>query len=90
MYSIQTRMAENWTTNEQLNATVDSIDAKIVSLAKCKSNHLMFGTIYDADMDLYDDLTTYRRILLDKLLGCNCLNDQKLIKIVSRIKKLTR
>ena len=83
-------MSENWSTNDQLNATIDSIDAKIVGLAKCKSNNISFDTSSDANLDLYDDLTTYRKILLDKLLGCNCLDDQKLIKIVSRIKKLTR
>lgn len=90
MYSIQARMSENYSTNEQLNKTLDSIDAKIVALARCKSNNIIFDTTYDADLDLYDDLTTYRTILLNKLLGCNCLDNQRLIKIVSRIKKLTR
>lgn len=90
MYSIKPRVSEDYSTNESLNDTLDSIDKKIIGLAKCKSNHLTFNLVSDADMDLYDNLTMYKRILLDKLLGCHCLTHQKLIKIVSRIKKLTR
>lgn len=90
MYSIRPRIVDDYTTNCSLNSTLESIDKKISGLANCKLNHLLFNLTSDPDMDLYDDLTIYKKILMNKLLGCNCLDDQRLIKIVSRIKKLTR
>ena len=90
MYNIQPRMSNNYSLNSELNKLLDHIDNKILGLAQCKYNNITLRLIYDADLDLYDDLTTYKKILLDKLLGCNCLDDQRLIKIVSKIKKLLR
>ena len=83
-------MSNNYSLNSELNKLLDHIDNKILGLAQCKYNNITLRLIYDADLDLYDDLTTYKKILLDKLLGCNCLDDQRLIKIVSKIKKLLR
>lgn len=90
MYTIQTRMSNDYSMNCSINDTLDIIDKKIETLALCKLNNIMFNTSQDVDMDIYDDLTTYRKILLDKLLGCNCLEEQRLIEIISRIKRLTR
>lgn len=90
MYIVQPRVVGNYSLNYELNQLLDSIDQKILGLAMCKYNALTFRLMNDADLYLYDDLTTYRKILLDKLLGCNCLENQRLIKIVSKIKKLLR
>lgn len=90
MYSIQPRLANDYSTNDNLNNTLDSIDEKIKTMAICKYNHIQLDAACDCNLDLYDDLTTYKKILIDKLLGCGCLNDQRLIKIISRIKRLTR
>jgi hypothetical protein len=90
MYNIQPRMSNNYSLNSELNKLLDHIDNKILGLAQCKYNNITLRLIYDANLDLYDDLTTYKKILLNKLLGCNCLDDQRLIKIVSKIKKLLR
>jgi hypothetical protein len=90
MYIVQPRMSGNYALNDSLNATLKAIDAKIAAMANCKLMALTYDLGCDADLCLYDDLTTYKKLLLDKLLGCNCLEDQRLIKIISRIKKLLR
>ncbi len=90
MYSIRPRFANNYSTNDSLNNMLDAIDRKIAAMAKCKYMHISYDLACDADLDLYDDLATYKKILLKKLLGCNCLGDARLIKIYSRIKKLLR
>lgn len=90
MFIIQPRITGDWSSNESLNDLIDAVDIKVMSLACCKSSHIQYDLACETDMDLYSDLMAYRRILLDKLLGCHCLTDQKLIKIVSRIKILTR
>lgn len=90
MYHIQPRFSDNYATNTSLNNLLDAIDRKIAAMAKCKLLHIQYDLKCDADLDLYDDLMTYKKILLDKLLGCRCLGDARLIKIFSRIKKLLR
>lgn len=90
MYSIQPRITGNYSTNDSLNNMLDAIDKKVAAMAKCKLMHIQYDLMCDADLDLYWDLVTYKKILLDKLLGCNCLKDQRLIKIFSRIKRLLR
>lgn len=90
MYNIRPRLVNNWSTNESLNDTLDSIDTKVESMACCKAGNIQLDLTCNVDMDLYSDLMMYKEILLNKLLGCKCLEDHKLIDIVSRIKKLTR
>lgn len=90
MYIIQPKVVGDYSSNDKLNNLLDAIDTKIVYLARCKSANIQYDTMYEPNMDLYDDLTTYRKILLDKLLGCNCIDDQRLIKITTKLNKLTR
>lgn len=66
------------------------IDSKIAAMAACEYNNIRFGFQNKTDLDLYEDLLTYKEILLDKLLGCGCLDDVMLISINNRIRKLTR
>ncbi len=91
MYSIAPRLAGNYSTNEGLNNLLDAIDAKIIAMAECEYNDIRFGLDNcDVSLDDYDDLCTYRAMLLDRILGCECLNQTMLIPIVSRIKKLIK
>lgn len=88
MYSISPRMSQVYSSNEELNNLLDRIDRKIAQLATNLLNNYRFGFNRFIDLDLYEDLLTYKEILLDKLLGCNCLNDAKIILINSKIRKL--
>lgn len=91
MYTIPTNVVDNYASNDSLNALIKRIDKTLQSVAIRQYNDIRLGKSNDdVDLDLYDDLTTYRYILLNKLLGCNCLQAQFLIFIVSKIKKLTR
>lgn len=90
MYSIAPSLANNYSTNYDLNLLVKSIDTKILQIATTHLNNVRFGFTNTVNLDLYDDLTIYRRILMDILLGCNCLQDILLLKVVSKLKKLTK
>ena len=90
MYSIAPRMSDNYVLNDSLNDTLDLIDVKVAYMAKCRMLSLQYDLTDNISIDKYDDLTTYKKLLLDKLLGCKCLTDQRLITIVSRIKRLLR
>lgn len=90
MYTIPTNVVDNYASNDSFNNLIKSIDDALYRMAKVEYNNIRLKLNYDIDLDRYDDLKTYRYILLNMLLGCNCLNNQFIINIVSRIKKLTR
>lgn len=90
MYTIQTSVVDNYTSNGSLNNLIDSIDRKLMLMARIQYDNIRLGMNNKVDLDLYDDLQTYKYILLNKLLGCNCLSTQFLLLIVSKIKKLIR
>jgi len=90
MYSVAPRFSPNYSTNEQLNKLIDAIDRKIGAMATCQLKNYKFGFTKPVDLDLYEDLLTWKEILLDKLLGCNCLEDARLITINSHIRQLIR
>lgn len=90
MYTIHTNVVDNYASNNSLNSLIKAIDHKIILMATVEYNNVRLGMKNKVDLDLYDDLQTYRYILLNKLLGCNCLSEQFIIFIVSRIKKLIR
>lgn len=90
MYTIRSNVSDTYASNDSLNNLIKGIDHKLILMSKTEYNNVRLGLNYKVDLDLYDDLLTYRYILLNKLLGCNCLNEQFLIFIVSRIKKLIR
>jgi len=90
MYSISPQIANNYSSNDSLNKLLKDIDAKILSFAYYEFNCIRLGIQSELDIELYEDLCMYKEILLNKLLGCNCLEDAWLIKIVSKIKKLIR
>lgn len=90
MYSITPRLSPNYSSNDELNKLLDSLDRKIGAMALCQLKNYKFGSNKPVDLDLYEDLLIYKEILLDKLLGCNCLEDARLIEINSHIRKLIR
>lgn len=90
MYSIAPTMANNYSTNESLNDLLDRVDRRIVDIAIVELNNVRFGFAQVVNYEQYEDLLIYKEILMDKLLGCNCLDDQFLIKIVSKLKKLIK
>jgi len=88
MYSIGPQFTENYASNDSLNKLLDLIDTQILSYAFYEYNCIRLGTESQLPPYLYQDLYTYKEILLDYLLGCNCLQEQYLIKIIYKIKKL--
>lgn len=90
MYSISPRLANNYSTGDELNSLVDAVDARIAELAIVAMNNVRFGFDKTVDYEQYEDLLIYKKMLYRKLLGCNCLEDQLLLKIISRLKKLIK
>jgi len=90
MYSISSQVVNNYSSNDSLNKLLKDIDSKILSFAYYEYNCIRLGQESELDISAYEDLCIYKEILLTKLLGCNCLDDAWLIKIVSKIKKLLR
>lgn len=90
MYSISPILVGNYSSTHNLNQLIDDVDNRIVQIAIVQYNNVRFGFQQFVDMEQYEDLLIYKEILLDKLLGCNCLDDQFLLKIVSKLKKLTK
>lgn len=88
MFLIQPRLTGNILTNNGYNDLLDGIDRTIASIALVQYQNDVFGFQNYVDYDLYDKLCEYREIFMDKLLGCNCLNDEYTIYITSRIQKL--
>lgn len=90
MYSISPHLANNYSTVEELNNLIDAVDRRIVQIAIVAMNNYKFGFNQPVEMEKYKDLLRYKKILLKKLLGCNCLQDVLLIKIVSKLKRLIK
>ncbi len=90
MYSITPHLANNYSTTEELNNLIDAVDKRIVQIAIVVLNNYRFGFDQQVEIEKYKDLLRYKNILIKKLLGCNCLQDQFLLKIVSKLKKLIK
>jgi len=88
MFSLGPQFTENYASNDSLNKLLDQIDTQILSYAYYEYNCIRLGTESQLPPHLYQDLYTYKEILLDYLLGCNCLTGEFLIKIIYKIKKL--
>lgn len=89
MQIIQPTLSPNNQSTEGLNNLLEDIDNKIMSLALKEYLNITLGYTDYVDMGLYETLCTYREILLDRLLGCNCLEKEFVVYITSRIQKLT-
>lgn len=90
MYTISPQLVDNYSSNDSLNNLLKEVDRKIVYYAGLEYDRIRLGTNPKIDVEKYQDLKRYKKILLSKLLGCNCLEDEMLIMIVAKIKKLTK
>jgi len=90
MYSISPKLSNDYSTNKELNNLLDLIDKKIGHMALTEYDNVRFGFIDKVDLTNYRDLLQYKEILLDKLLGCNCLENARLLSINNKIRKITR
>lgn len=70
------------------NDLLDGIDRTIASIATSQYLNHIFGMKNIVNMQLYDRLCEYREIIMDKMMGCNCLEDEYLIYIMSKVQKL--
>jgi hypothetical protein len=89
MQIIQSRLTGNILTNDGYNDVLESIDNTIANIATVQYKNHIFGFQSYVDYNLYDRLCEYREILMDKLMGCNCLDDEYTIYIISKIQTLT-
>lgn len=89
MQIIQPKLTSNILTSDGYNDVLESIDDTIANITLVQYKNHIFGFQAFVDYDLYDRLCEYREILMDKLMGCNCLTDEYTIYIISKIQKLT-
>lgn len=89
MQIIQPRLTGNILTNDGYNDVLESIDKTIAKLTLVQYQNQIFGFENYVDYNLYDRLCEYREIMMDKLMGCNCLDDEYTIYIISKIQKMT-
>lgn len=85
---ISPRLITNSQNNQGYNDLLKDIDRKIADVAAMQLFNDIYGVKKRVNMCLFNKLCHYKEILLDKLLGCNCLDDEHLIYITSRIQKL--
>lgn len=88
MYSITPTLSNNYSSTQSLNALLDDIDSKIVDIATVQLSNVKYGFDKEVAIERYEDLIIYKDILLDKLLGCNCLDDEYIVYIITKIKQL--
>lgn len=89
MEIINPRVGHNILTSEGYNDVLDNIDRTIANICGVQYRDHVFGFQNFVNYPLYRRLCVYREILLDKLMGCNCLDDEYTIYIISKIQKLT-
>jgi hypothetical protein len=88
MFIINPQLSANNLNNDGYNELLDGIDRTIASLATLQYQNHVFGLRQPVDFILYERLCEYREILMDKFMGCNCLEEEYLIYIMSKVQKL--
>lgn len=88
MYLINPIISNNNLNSNGLNCLIKSINNRIGDLATTQYKNEIYGLNKFVDLDLYEDLCDFLEILLDKLLGCNCLDCENLLYITSKIQRL--
>lgn len=89
MELIQPLLSGNILTSDGYNDVLESIDKTIAFMGLQQLKNDVYGFEQYVDYQLYDRLCTYREIFMDKLMGCNCMDDAYTIYIISNIQKLT-
>lgn len=85
---ISPSLTTNNQTNQGYNDLLKAIDNKIADIASVQLFNDIYAVKKNVNMCLFEKLCDYKEILLDKLIGCNCLKDEHLIYITSQIQKL--
>lgn len=93
MFLINPKLINNNQNSDSINCLLEDIDKKILSISTIQYTNDIYSLKQIVDLDLYDDLCEFREILIDKMMGCNCLvdgpgNETFLIFIMSKIKNL--
>lgn len=88
MFPIQSRLVDNICSNAGLNILINEINTGIYKIAKVELDNIRYGFSWHVDYDKYVELYQLREILLNKMLGCNCLEKANMIQIISKIKRL--
>lgn len=88
MFLINPQLTPVKLNSDGYNDLLDGIDRTIASIATSQYLNHIFGMKNVVDMQLYDRLCEYREIIMDKMMGCNCLEDEYLIYIMSKVQKL--
>jgi hypothetical protein len=88
MFIINPQLTAVKLNSDGYNDLLEGIDRTIASIATSQYLNHIFGMKNVVDMQLYDRLCEYREILMDKLMGCNCLEEEYLIYIMSKVQKL--
>jgi len=89
MYLINPIITDNQLNNTGYNELITDIDRTILYLSELQFTNQIYGMQQYVDMHLYDALCDYREILMDKFMGCNCLDDEYILYIINKIKKIT-
>lgn len=89
MYLINPILTNNQLNNDGYNELLTDIDRSILYLAEIQYQDQVYGFQQYVDMNLYYCLCEYREILMDFFMGCGCLNEQHIIYIINKVKKIT-
>lgn len=88
MFLINPQITTNTLNNDGFNRLLTGIDRTIASIAKEQYLNHSYAMTRRVEYDLYDRLCEYREILMDKFMGCNCLDDEYTLHIISKVQKL--
>jgi hypothetical protein len=88
MFLINPLLTADNLNNEGYNNLLEGIDKTIANLATTQYLNHINGYQNKVDFTLYDRLCEYREILMDKFMGCNCLDDEYTLYIISKVQKL--
>lgn len=75
-------------TTEALYNLICQIDEKILCTSLNELNSIRYSTKTSVNLADYEALSMYKDIIKSKILGCNCLENNKIENIVSSVKRL--
>lgn len=73
----------------KLQSLLDLINNRLAVLGRYTWEDCAFGIPHKNYQSDFEDLRTYRDIILWKIGGCDCMGQYPLTKIISKIKSLT-
>ena len=89
MYLINPQLNGSNLSNQSYNDILTGIDRTILCMATTEYHNETLGFKDYVDMNIYDNLCDYREILMSIWMGCGCLQNEHLIEIIYKVKKLT-